>query len=152
MASIFKTLQTAFTALLTLTGLGIVITAVYYGFGSAREPGPGFFPCFAGLLIIAFGLILLFADRRGNKGQKLFDTKEGMFRFWLTVTSFVLWLLLLNSLGFLITTFLVTVGNAKIFQMEGWVKPALLALGTTFFIFLIFDIWFYTDLPRGLLG
>jgi putative tricarboxylic transport membrane protein len=152
MASISNTLQKVFIALLTLTGLGITITAVHYGFGTAAEPGPGFFSFFVGLLIVTLGIVLLFIDRGGDKDQKIFETRNGMFCFWLTITSFVLWLVMLDSIGFLFTTFLVTLVNAKIFKLEGWVKPTLLAVGTSIFIFLLFDVWFYTDLPRGLLG
>ncbi len=144
--------ETLFTAALTLVGLGIVYTAVQYGFGSPREPGPGFFPCLIGLLVVIFGGILLTPRRQEKKEQKLFDNRDGTWRFWLAAASLVLWLLLLDALGFLLITFIVTWADAKIFKLEGSIKPALLAAGTTLMIFLLFDIWFYTDLPRGFLG
>jgi hypothetical protein len=147
----FMKLETLFTTALTLLGLGIVYTAVQYGFGSLREPGPGFFPCFIGLLVVIFGMILLIPRRQDKKEPKLFDNRDGAWRFWLAAGSLVVWLLLLNPLGFLIITFVVTLADAKVFKLEGWVKPVLLAAGTTLMIFLLFDVWFYTDLPRGLL-
>lgn len=145
-------LETLFTSVLTLLGPVIVLAAVRYGFGSPREPGPGFFPCFVGILIIIFGGILLWPRRGEKKEQRLFDNRDGIWRFWLAAASLVLWLLLLDSLGFLIITFIVTLIDAKIFKLEGWVKPVFLAAGTTLMIFLLFDVWFYTDLPRGFLG
>ena len=145
-------LETLFTGALTLVGLGIVYAAVQYGFGSPREPGPGFFPCFIGVLIVLFGGILLRPRRGSKEAPKLFANRDGAKRFWLAAASLVVWLLLLDALGFLLITFIVTWADAKIFRLEGWVKPALLAAGTTLMIFLLFDVWFYIDLPRGFWG
>jgi hypothetical protein len=149
-ARYFK-LEMIFNYILTLLGLGIVFVATRYGFGSPGEPGPGFFPFFIGLLIIIFGVILL-SISRGTKATELFPSIEGLKRFWAMAVAFVVWLLLLHYLGYILITFLITLAMAKIMGLEGWLKPVLLSLGTTVFIYLLFDVWFYTDLPRGILG
>ena len=144
-------LELVFDTFLTLAGIAIIITSVGFGFGTAKEPGPGFFPCFVGVLMVIFGLVLLLTGRK-DEAKTLFEDLDGMKRFWLTAAIYAVWLLLLDYLGFLVITFFVTLASSKIMRLEGWLKPVLLALGTTFFIYLVFDIWFYTDLPRGILG
>jgi hypothetical protein len=55
-------------------------------------------------------------------------------------------------LGYVIVTLLATLALCKIMLLEGWRKPLAVAIGTSLFIYLLFDHWLYIDLPRGILG
>ena len=65
------------------------------------------------------------------------------------IATFCGWLILMPWLGFILVTFLATLAFAKIMELEGWWRPLLLAVGASVFIYLLFDVWFYADLPRG---
>ena len=65
------------------------------------------------------------------------------------IATFCLWILLMPLFGYLAMTLLATFGFCKIMKLEGWRKPLFLSVGTTLFIYLMFDYWLYIDLPRG---
>ena len=130
----------------------ILVVSVQLGFGALRSPGPGFFPAVISLLGIVFSVAVFFkylADRsRKEAGQRIF-TGNQRARFLAMIATFCGWLILMPWLGFIFVTFLATLAFAKIMGLEGWWRPALLALGASVFIYLLFDVWFYADLPRG---
>jgi hypothetical protein len=68
------------------------------------------------------------------------------------IIAFCTWLTFMPWLGFIIMTFFASLAFAKIMGLEGWFKPILLAVGGSVFIYLLFDVLFYADLPRGILG
>ena len=68
------------------------------------------------------------------------------------IAAFCLWILLMPLFGYLAMTLLATFGFCKIMKLEGWWKPLSISVGTTLFIYLLFDYWLYIDLPRGILG
>jgi hypothetical protein len=130
--------------------------SIFLGIGRMKDPGPGFFPTFVGLLGIIFGAFLLLNYLRRRKTSTL--TKSGMFekgglkRFLGMIIAFCAWLIFMPWLGFIIMTFFASLAFAKIMGLEGWFKPILLAVGGSVFIYLLFDVLFYADLPRGILG
>jgi hypothetical protein len=78
--------------------------------------------------------------------------RGGLLRLVAMIITFCGWLIVMPWLGFIIVTFLATFAFAKIMGLEGWLKPIGLAIGGSVFIYLLFDVWFYADLPRGILG
>jgi hypothetical protein len=145
-------IRVAFVGAVIIGGFGVVVAAFSYGFGSTRNPGPGFFPCFVGLSISGLAMLIFIAELKYSRSGPLFDSKEGKVNFWLTSAALILWVALLNLAGFLIMTSAVTFAISKIFKLKGILKPFLLSAGTTFLIYVVFEMWFYTDLPRGLIG
>jgi hypothetical protein len=55
-------------------------------------------------------------------------------------------------LGYVLVTLAVAFAFCKIMKLEGWLKPLALSIGTALFIYVLFDVWLYIDLPRGILG
>lgn len=131
----------------------ILILSVQMGFGSAKNPGPGFFPAIVGLFGVAFSIYVLArhlsAKGRAVPGKRMFAQGEKR-RFLALVATFCGWLILMPWLGFILVTFLATWVFAKIMGLEGWWRPILLAVGAAVFIHYLFDVWFYADLPRGI--
>lgn len=138
---------------LMMAVLGVVIMAISwgYGFGTGQNPGPGLYPFFIGLALVIFGAFLLFSDLRKSDPITLFD-KDAILIFLLIVVAFCLWILLMPLLGYHLVTLLTTFWFCKIMKLEGWWKPLSVSAGTTLFIYLVFDVWLYTDLSRGIWG
>jgi len=138
---------------LVLAGLGgaILIISLAYGFGTFKRPGPGLYPFFIGLSISIFSIVLLISELRSPMSPPLFG--PGGIKTFLSMTvTFCLWIMVMPLLGYVIVTLLVTYAFCKIMKLEGWWKPLALSAGTALFIYLLFDIWLYIDLPKGILG
>jgi putative tricarboxylic transport membrane protein len=138
---------------LCLPALGIIIVAVSlgYGFGTLRKPGTGLYPFFLGVAIAVFGTALLIAELRAHIHLPLFQRGD-LRTFVSMIAGFSLWIVLMPLFGYLAMTLLATFGFCKIMKLEGWRKPLSISIGTTLFIYLLFDYWLYIDLPRGILG
>jgi putative tricarboxylic transport membrane protein len=140
-----------FTFLLMILAIVIIIVSLGYGFGTLRKPGPGLYPFFIGLLILFFSIALLILGLKSKSSEPLF-TKSGLKTFLLMVITFCLWIITMPILGYVLTTFAVTYAFCKIMKLEGWLKPLALSIATALFIYLLFDVWLYIDLPRGIFG
>lgn len=131
----------------------ILVLSVQLGFGSMKDPGPGFFPAFTSLFGIGFSISVLgqrlSARGRAEQGKRIFAPGQGS-RFLAMIATFCGWLMLMPWLGFILVTFLATLVFAKIMGLEGWWRPILLSICAALFIYFLFDVWFYADLPRGI--
>jgi len=140
-----------FIFLAMVLGMVIIVVSLKYGFGSLRKPGPGLYPFFIGLLILSFSIALLILGLKSKRSEPLF-TKSGLKTFLLMVITFCLWIMMMPVLGYVLVTFAVAFAFCKIMKLEGWLKPFALSVATASFIYLLFDVWLYIDLPKGLLG
>jgi putative tricarboxylic transport membrane protein len=144
-------LEAAFATLLLAVGVVIAYVSWGYGFGSLARPGPGLYPFFVGIAILCFAFCTLVGNLRAGKSQRVLD-RSGARTFAIMAATFCLWILSMPVLGYVLVTLIATFVFAKAVKLEGWVKPLVLACGTGLFIFLLFDVWLYIDLPRGVFG
>jgi hypothetical protein len=140
-----------FTSLLMVLSIVIIIVSWRYGFGTLRQPGPGLYPFFVGLFILPLSIVLIILGLKSESSEPLF-TKSGLRTFLLMVITFCLWIIMMPVLGYVLVTFAVAFALCKIMKLEGWLKPFALSVATALFIYLLFDVWLYIDLPKGILG
>jgi len=119
------------------------------------EIGSGFFPFIVGIILLATGLTsgissLLYRGQHPGRESPL--TPQSIRRVLYLVMAYVVWLLLIPFLGYVPTTVVISMIMAKTIGLEGWVRPILLSLGLALFIYFLFEVLFYVDLPRGILG
>jgi putative tricarboxylic transport membrane protein len=129
--------------------------AVHYGLTRRGVPGPGFLPFFAGLGLVLLALIQLISrlwdgDREERKDQPLsfFPERGSWKRLAMVMGSLVFYVLALEYLGFLVTTFLF-VSVLLAIEPKGWagvVGTSILATGGSY---LIFQLLLKVQLPRG---
>lgn len=137
-----------------LVGAGIAFSANEYKIGTVSNPGAGFFPLVIGIGLICTGLVEV-----KNISRKAFHVadetgtpeKVDIYRIIGVIFLLLLWPALLSSLGYALITFVVTFLLAEVFRMESHVKACILALITTLAVHYVFKVWFYLDLPDGLL-
>ena len=142
-------LESAFDLLLLVLGCAITYVSWGYGFGSLARPGPGLYPFFLGIAIAACSLFVLIGHARSPSGEALLDRDQTRTLLSMTAT-FCLWIAAMPLLGYVAVTLLATYAFCKALKLEGWKKPLAVSLGTALFIFLLFDVWLYIDLPRGI--
>ncbi|MBI2013991.1 MAG: tripartite tricarboxylate transporter TctB family protein [Candidatus Rokubacteria bacterium] len=147
--------MTAFAFLTAGAGaLVAAVSALALGFGSLAEPGPGFFPCVVGLVLAAAGARTGVSTLRRTAGAPGAPPlgRSGVRRVLFMLASFVVWLLLLPAAGYVPGTFVVAIAMSRTVGLEGWIRPLLLSAALTVALYLLFDVFLYVDLPRGILG
>ena len=124
------------------------------GLGGIGELGPGLLPFVANLCIFIVGVLLILVTilRKGQGGQSIPSEKvdsRGWVRVAVVLSSLAIWPLLANVIGYILFSFLVSLGTAKAIGYNGWIRPMILCACISFFIWLIFDFMFAVDLPAG---
>lgn len=142
--------ESIFNIVLLILGLFITVSSLQIGFGTLKRPASGLFPFFCGILLILVNLGLLLFRRNAEK-EEYFSSRERR-HLVLIISVFVFWVLLMPFLGYLLVTWIATYSFSKIMGMDGWRKPFLLSLGVTGLCYLLFDLFLYLDLPRGIRG
>lgn len=141
-------LETAFELVLLAIGCAIAFVSWGYGFGSFERPGPGLYPFFVGLAIALLALLTLRSALRAPHRPAL-DPEGSRVVLSMTAT-FCFWIAAMPLLGYVLVTLIATFVFCKVMKLEGWRRPLAVAVGTALFIYLLFDVWLYIDLPRGL--
>jgi putative tricarboxylic transport membrane protein len=138
-----------------LAGLGtfILTTASQWTYTSADGPGPGFFPVWYGVLMIALSLVLIVSRIL----KPTFDDAEpidwhGLSRALVTWLAFVAGIALLPYLGFLLSfgllcLFLIVAVFRRPLR-DGVLSGAIISL----VFYGVFDFLLEVDLPTGFLG
>ena len=126
------------------------------GLGSFHEPGPGFVAFASGVCLVVIGVIMTLS-RTFSKVSS--DSDHGVDRPFLKLPKFPLvytvvvlvgYGLVLNLLGYLITTFLVMFALFYDRGTNHFLPSALASLLTVVSTYLIFETWLRVQLPRGI--
>ena len=117
--------------------------------GTLHQPGPGFFPFWAGVVLGLLSLISLFNSVKKSDALSLSGLKSS--KLLLVTGALLAYLLLLETLGFLTVTFLFLF---LLFHLEyrGSVFSAVLALIGAGSSYALFQLWLKTQLPTGPFG
>ena|SRR5215475_561747 len=117
--------------------------------GTLHQPGPGFFPFWGGLLLGVCALILL---ARSLKFREWFRFGAIPWPALLLVLGALLgYLLLLETLGFVIVTFLF-LAVLFWFAQIGWIKQVAWSAIAATVVYAVFKFWLKVQLPSGPFG
>ena len=140
-----------------LVGLGFVAGGFQLGFGRWAAPGPGFFPGLIGGVLGLLGLVLLLR----TAVQRPISAGGGRTRFWkekeswkavlMSLLALIFYMLFLNPLGYLLTTFLFMGFLVKWVGKKGWALSLVLALLSSLVSYWLFHRWLEVSLPGGFL-
>jgi len=136
-------------------GIGITLGSLKYGFGSLHEPGAGFITFFAGaiLSLLSIGLFLS-SLRSGEPRKRLRVLWEGLEvrKVFYVLGFLVIYILSLNQLGFLISTFLLLSFLFRVKATYRLVNVIIMSLLITAASYFLFEVWLKVQLPKGILG
>lgn len=135
--------------------LYICIGSIYLPLGSIQDPGAGFFPLLTGLFLAGLSIICYIKARiNRSKDQKLsWYSKERLKKLVCVVSAMFAYALVLNLLGFLISTFLLLILLFKIgMESNKWLLAIGGSFATSISCYIIFEVWLRTQLPKGILG
>jgi putative tricarboxylic transport membrane protein len=119
--------------------------------GTARHPGPGFFPMLLSLALIALSLALIFQHWRKDDKPAPFWPERTWVRPTLGVALLVAYSFIVGFIGFFITTFLFILLWMWIIERLKWKVMLSISAGTTAVLWLIFVYFLDVPMPTGFL-
>lgn len=132
----------------------ILSTRLPVGLGTLRDPGPAFLPFWSGVVMGLLSLVLFFRSIRRRieeKGESWFP-KEHWVSLVLVLAALAAYAVVLDSLGFLIDTFLLMFFLFRIMGAMKWMWAIGGSIIFSLASFGIFDLWLKVQLPKGFLG
>jgi len=133
----------------------ICIGSLQLSLGTFNNPGPGFFPFGAGLILGILAAVVFVQARRaassskGNRESVLVSPGAGK-KIVLTTVALLAYVVGMEYLGFLISTFIFLAFVLRTIEPQRWgvvILESLLASGICYFVF---QIWLQVELPRGI--
>lgn len=139
------------------------------GWGGFHEPGAGLYPgllaislIFTSVLLIVQSLVTLLGRRArqetrpspeaaGDFGSTGFETAK-MKRVGFVIVALLFSAIFFETLGFLLSTFLLILLIIKVVEREGWVLSVVISLGATVPPYIIFKFFLRVPLPSGLMS
>jgi putative tricarboxylic transport membrane protein len=129
----------------------VFLSSLRLGVGTPKEPGPGFMPLLAAVLIFSlslWGFIRRFYGTPGKKARardRSFFLKSGIF-----VATILLYALILEAAGFIVAGFLLLSAEFSITQPKQWPKNLAIAALVSILSFIVFRRLLGVQLPRGI--
>ena len=134
--------------------LAVAVYVSFEGFtklklGTLRQPGPGFFPFWGGLLLGACALILLARSLKSRERRRFGAIPWPALI--MVLGALLGYLLFLETLGFVIVTLLFLLA-LFCFAEIGWIKHVAWSVIATSLVYALFKLWLKVPLPSGLFG
>jgi len=130
-----------------------IFLSLKFPFGNFANPGPGFLPLSVGILMFLLSLILFVQSfLRKEEGEKTGLVKGATPRVLLILASLIVYGVLLESLGFILMTFLLmgflllAIGSQRI------ILTLLISLFSSIGCYAVFQLWLEVQLPKGIFG
>ena len=117
-------------------------------------PGPGFLSLLAGigLILLSFSvLISALSTREKTVSGGLFPEQGSLKRLLLALLAMFAYGLVMNVLGYLITTFIFMFFMSRLIEPKRWWRSFIMALLTAVLSYIMFVVLLGVQLPRGLL-
>ena len=135
--------------------IGVLLSAwsFTYDLGSIIDPGPGFLPLGLGLLLIFLSLILIGQATKMSRveGKEAFPIFDGLGTKVYAVLTLLLASFLFETLGYLLTVFLLIFFLMLGMELQNWKKILFFAFFTTLGIYIVFVLILKQPLPPGIL-
>jgi putative tricarboxylic transport membrane protein len=135
-------------------GLIFALYARSLEIGTVEEPGPGFLPFWAGILLCGMAVLLILKTFLGKmvEADLFFPEKDSWKRVSMVFLSLVAYNLLLTHLGFTLVTFLFVGFLVKSVFPQGWITTLATAALSTLGARILFVNLLELQFPKGLLG
>jgi len=137
-----------------LFSLLVCIESYRLKLGAINNPGSGFFPFSAGVVMLFLSLVALFQWTR-EKIKEGEGTHREPLRWWSIVVilaAITAYALTLEKTGFLINTFLFICLLLKVVEPQSWKTAILGGLIAAIAANVVFNVIFRAQIPPGILG
>jgi putative tricarboxylic transport membrane protein len=135
---------------LLFISIGAILGAMRLHVGKVSEPQPGFFPFCGGVALAVVSGILLFQALSGrSKGTEAFGA---LWRPIIMIIGLVVYVALLDSLGYIIATIVLSAILLRVLGTKKWWVLAMATLIIAFGSYILFDRLLNVTLPGGILA
>ncbi len=149
----FKTADLWSGLVLAALGVFIIVEARQWGFLGPDGPGPGFFPLWYGIAMVALSAVLVVASvlRKASRADSAVNWRE-------TGRALATWLALavsvaaLKLLGFAVSFALLTFFIVAVMYRRRWTVAAGVAVASAAGFYLVFSFALGVSLPTGVFG
>jgi hypothetical protein len=117
------------------------------GLGTFHKPGSGFLSFCAGVILAAFSLMLVYQGWGLRKSEKPLS-----LRVIFALASLFVYSLVLETLGFMIATFLLVGIFFRLGERRRWWVLLGMSASVALLTYLIFGVLLHVYFPRGFLG
>jgi len=132
----------------------MIIQSYHLGLGTLHKPGPGFLFFWVNIVLGIMSLIVLIRAWVGKKEEgpqsAIFGT-QNVLKIIFVLISLFLYVLLMETLGFIPVTLLLFIFLLGIIEKKKWYYTALVSVVVTVISYLIFETWLQSQLPKGVL-
>lgn len=135
-------------------GLFFTLYARTVEIGTVEEPGPGFLPYWAGILLAGMAVLLFLKAFIGKvvEAGVFFPEHDSWKRVTMVFLALVAYNMLLTHLGFTLVTFLFVGFLVRAVFPQGWITTLATAALSTLGARLLFVNLLELQFPKGLLG
>ena len=135
-------------ALTVALGAAAIFESAKLPLGTVRNPGQGFFPWWTSVVIVLLAIVLLaqVLTSRSSTNQRARGRIAKVTALLLVLAAYTL---LLDSLGYLLCTFLLVLFMLRVTDTQRWPVALSMALLTALGSYVVFAIWLSVPLPRG---
>jgi len=119
--------------------------------GRVKHPGPGFLPFGLAICLIILSLVLIIKSWKGDVSLGPFWPQRSWLRPLLGVAFLIFFALVVQWMGFLITTFVFLIIWMGVIERIRWRAIVSISVGTTVALYLIFRLFLEVPLPTGFL-
>lgn len=137
-------------------GISVAVSSWATGFGKWEDPGPGFMGVLSGTALSFFSLLWLgYSWAKGPERRSapiaFFPEKQSPARIFRVLIPLCCFPLFLESLGFLICTFIFL---SILFKEDSrsWSHSTLSSFAVSLGTFVIFQVWLQVQFPEGLIS
>jgi putative tricarboxylic transport membrane protein len=136
-----------------VVSIAVFVGSIQLGIGTARQPGPGFITFGASGLLGILSLIALLKTlaRKGQSGEALF-TNIMWWRVLLSGLAILAFALVMPTLGYLITTFLLMLFLYSMIHEQKWYWVIISSLLSSLGSYYLFSKLLNCQFPDGLFG
>ncbi len=127
----------------------MMIGSIGYRLGTPSEPQPGFFPFLAGGILVVLSTILLVRAFSG-RGEEAEPFGE-LWRPAILAIGLFLYSLLLDSMGYIIATIILSMVVLRVLDTKAWLKLVAISLILSVGTYFLFDRLLDVPLPLGIL-
>lgn len=138
--------------LLVLSVFYLSYSVTHYKLGTVRMPKEGFLPLLLGIGMVGLSGFLFIQSLAGKGDAKNVKLNIPWLRFAGMIAASLAYALLLNTLGYCISTFLFLLVILKLAKLEGWKLPLIISLACAAAFYLLFKVALGVMLPVGFLG
>lgn len=134
-------------AVLAAVSVVAIIFSTGYGLGTGTRPGPGLWPFIAAVLMLGSTVVIAITDTLED--YEPWGTES--VRTLIALASLVVFAVLFTVFGFTLPAMLLMLLWLRMFGQMRWFTAALLAVGGTLALFMLFDVVLGVPMPRDLL-